>query len=79
VKTEFTTTATTVATTMLIRTAPGTPRAIRTIISSRPRQKITIGQPLRWPSMPIRTGTVEPTASGVRVTKPAETRPTNAM
>ena len=73
------TTANTVATPMLISTAPGTLRAISTIISSRPKQNTTIGQPCRCPLAPRRTGTVVCAASGIRVTNPALTSPTRAM
>ena len=48
-------------------------------MSARPRQKTSTGQPPRWPSAPSWTGTVVWTASGMRVTKPASTKPMRAM
>jgi hypothetical protein len=77
--TSFSTIASTVAAPMLISTAPGTFRAVRTVISSNPTQNTTTGQPDRCPSVPIRTGTVVFAASGTLVTKPALTSPTSAM
>ncbi len=68
------TTATSVIVTMLMRIAPLTLRARSTTVSTRPRQKTSIGQPVRLP-VPSWTGTVVFATSGMRVTKPASTKP----
>ncbi len=70
--------ATAVIRTMLMRIAPFTFRATRTIVRSTPRQKTSIGQPVSVP-VPSWTGTVEFAASGIRVTNPASTKPMKAM
>jgi hypothetical protein len=72
-------TATTVMVTMLIRIAPLTLRAISPMVSSTPRQKTSTGQPVSEPVAPNCTGTVVFATSGMRLTKPASTKPMKAM
>ncbi len=71
--------ATAVMAAMPMSRAPLTPRASRATVSSTPRQKTRAGQPVSAPLPPSCTGTVVCAASGTRVTKPASTKPMNAM
>ncbi|NYD25062.1 hypothetical protein BJ968_004671 [Kineococcus aurantiacus] len=72
--TASTTTARTVAATIPPRMAPRTPRAMRTIISTRPTTKTSVGQPARKPPMPSSRGVPLPAR-----TNPASTSPTMVM
>ena len=62
-----------------MRIAPRTLRTQSAIMSARPRQNTSTGQPPRWPSTPSWTGTVVWKASGMRVTTRASTKPMRAM
>ena len=62
-----------------MRIAPRTLRTQSAIMSARPRQNTSTGQPPRWPSAPSWTGTVVWKASGMRVTTRASTKPMRAM
>ena len=65
-----------VETMIAIRIAPLTFLTISPIINRRPKQNTTIGQPTRVPPSPSVTGTGP---APVRRTKPASTRPINAI
>ena len=66
-------------TTIEIRMAPGTLRTHRAINSNIPKAKTRTGQPVSTPVAPSCTGTGVLAASGMRATKPASTKPINAM
>jgi hypothetical protein len=75
-KTDSTTMAMTVVTTMPMRIAPRVRRTSSTAVSSRPITKTTVGQPCSSPPTPSWTGTGP---ASVRRTKPASTSPISAM
>ena len=62
-----------------IRIAPRTRRTHRAMMRTTPMAKTSTGQPVRVPPLPSWTGTVVWKASGMRVTKPASTKPIRAM
>ena len=65
--------------TMPSRMAPRTRRTTRAMVSSRPKQNTTVGQPIRRLPTPSCTGTVVLATSGMRRTNPASTKPMKAM
>ena len=61
--------------TIEIRIAPFTLRTQSATTSTNPKAKTTTGQPVSTPVAPSCTGTVVLATSGIRVTKPASTKP----
>ena len=78
-RTACSTKASTAVATIEIRIAPRTWRTHRAMMSTTPTAKTSTGHPLSVPPLPSWTGTVVSAASGMRVTKPASTKPMRAM